>query len=351
MEQPYAAEVVVWFDDELVDVTHVVRGASYRIGSAPDADLALDVAPFALVEATDSAFIIRRDARDPVPLTRSRPVALSIGRVAITITLVTLERTPVPRRSIERRPYGFGACSLVLHVGVWLLATLVSRPAETAVPGTETEQRRPTRVARFATQVQTVKRQPKPEPATLPITTDDTPSESPATEAPSEPAPPTNANVVDSARAATQREGARIPITQDNPAESHRFDPTTQPEFDTVKTGSFSTVATGSSAGERYELAGANGKRRPLIVVTCDAASCLVTGGENADGVRKQLQRRVPEIVACYEQYPSTAGRKVEMDFGIDDAGNVDSLAIGGVGDVDTCVTKIVSSIQFSSER
>jgi len=125
---------------------------------------------------------------------------------------------------------------------------------------------------------------------------------------------------------------------------SRRFDPDASAEFDTAKVGAFSTVSTGRLSGEHY---GAEAKRSGLIVVSCDATSCLVLGGKEAAPIRKAVEEHLAEITACYENESAAGGRKIEIDVGLDDAGRVDDLKVGGVGDVGHCVADVIKRTAF----
>jgi hypothetical protein len=217
------------------------------------------------------------------------------------------------------------------------------------VPAARDAKHRPTRIARFAVAAQTVKRENKPAPIDTPITADQTPTPNPA--------------LADAAAAAANSiasvkmpngEGPKVPSTAESeesaggnqPGQS--FDPDANPAFDTAKVGKYTTVSTGAAAGAGFRLAGENGKRKPLIVVSCDSSSCVIIGGDPASGIREALETRLDEIVGCYEQHGATAGKKVELDFGIDERGKVDAVNVGGVGDYDSCVAKIINSLDFA---
>ena len=355
-------EVVVRFAGTIVQIVRIAPGAECRVGRDRGADIALEVPAFTLVSSTERGFVMHdsrigldKDApRDiaTIPLEPDVPLTRAVGdHVTLTITLVTTSRIPVPRRRIERRPFWFGAASIAAHVGLLLAALWAASPEDDTVPANETTKRRPAKIARFAVAAQTIKREKAPPPLATPITTDTTPSPSPALDEPSGAAirslgsesPPNGRGPIKVAPAPDSTE-----ILDETLANPRQFDPSTSPAFDTVKVGNYTTVSTGRAGGERYELAGANGNRKPLIVVSCDAASCLVIGGDAANGVRRALEGRLPDIVKCYADHAATAGKKVEVDFGIDESGKVEAVNVGGVGDYDSCVAEIVRSIQFA---
>jgi hypothetical protein len=340
-----AAEVVVRLAETIVSQAHVAPGQAYVVGRAPRAQLALDVPAFTLVASTEHGFEVRA-APDAPAIALDAPVEVTLGHVTIRVALVTRETTPVPRQRMQRRPLAFGAGSLLVHLAVLLVASWLATPEAETVPGNDTRKRRPARIARFAVAEQTVKREPKPPPLDTPITADETPSPNPTTD---------DAKAAAAAAIASTQmphgRGVQVPATvesapsDEQTQEGRGFDPDANPAFDTVKLGKYTTVSTGASAGDEFRLAGENGERKPLIVVSCDSSSCVIIGGDPASGIREALEARLDEIVGCYEKHASTAGKKVELDFGIDERGKVGAVNVGGVGDYDSCVADIIKSI------
>ena len=345
MARPAAAEVVVRMAETIVTVAHISPGETFVVGRAARAHLALDVPAFTLVTSTAHGFEVCVAPGVP-PIALDDAVAVTFGHVSISVALVTGEPTRVPRRTVERRPLAFGAGSLFVHAAILLLATWLATPDDATVPANETRKRRPARIARFAVAAQTVKREPKAPPADTPITADETPSPAPVTD--------DAAAAAAAAIASTQTpngHGVKVPATVESaPSDEETqpgrsFDPDANPAFDTAKVGKYTTVSTGTSAGAEFRLAGENGQRKPLIVVSCDSSSCVIIGGDPASGIREALEAKLDDIVACYEQHASTAGKKVELDFGIDEAGKVDAVNVGGVGDYDSCVADIIRNL------
>jgi hypothetical protein len=346
MARSTAAEVVVRFAETTVTLAHVAPRETFVVGRHARAQLPFDVPAFTLVASTEHGFVVCAEA-GAQPIALDHPVELSFGQhVTIRVSLVTHEHAPVPRTQIERRPFTFGLGSLLVHVALLLVATWLATPDEETVPANETMKRRPARIARFAVAAQTVKREPKPAPDETPITADETPSPNPATD--------DAAAAAAAAVASTQMpngHGEKVPSTvesapsDDETQEGRRFDPDANAAFDTVKVGKYTTVSTGSSAGASFRLAGENGQRKPLVIVSCDSSSCVVIGGDPESGIREALEAKLDEIVACYEKHASTAGKKVELDFGIDESGKVDAVNVGGVGDYDSCVADIIKNL------
>ena len=272
------------------------------------------------------------------------PIVIERGLATITLRLVDRPTTAVPMKRIERRPYIYGAGSLTAHVGLviiamWLGSDLLSTPSTTN--GNRTRRARIS--ARFATEAQTTKRADTPEPAEVPITTDDTPAPVPS---------------ADEEENGGQEQASAIPLPVEpggdrlvEPPDSEhgqqrRFDPDANAAFDTLKVGAYSTVSTGRLAGEQY---GSEAKRNGLIVVSCDATTCLVLGGEEAAPIRKAVEEHLAEITACYQNESGIGGKKVEINMGLDN-GKIDNLQVGGVGDVGTCVAEILKRTTFNKD-
>jgi hypothetical protein len=315
VEPDPTVEVVVRIGGELHDVAYLHAGV-YAAGVC-DIDIT--------------------DAREQ--LARSRePLVIERGFVTITLQLATPPTQRVPRKRAERRSALYGAGSLALHLGLWLAAIVYGAseltPSVSESRGTHGP-RRARISAPFTAPAQTVRRENKPEPSTTPITTDSTPTPQPRIEH-------SGAGALRRGQAA---DGTRAiePRTPD-PGPQRHFDPDANPAFDSIKVGDYSTVSRGSRTGEQY---GAQWKRNGLVVVSCDASRCLVLGGENAEPIRAVVEEHLAEITACYAQAAHAAGKKVEIDFGINPAGKVEGLEVGGVGDVGDCVANIIKRARF----
>ena len=345
-------EVVTRLGETTVALTHVRLGERFDVGPEHGVE-----APFTLVESTEHGFVVRRGSGEPAmplaePANASASIDLTFGLVTIRVTPTTLVPAKLARRAVDRRPLAYGSGSLAVHVGLLAIATWLAATDEDTAAGTTDRKRRPTRIARFAVAEQTVKREDKPPPLETPITVDESPAEKPITDDKAEGAAASRDSV-----AMPNGHGEKVPATVDSqasegsPETGRGFDPDANPNFDTVKLGKYTTVSTGASAGAQYKLAGENGQRKPLIVVSCDSSSCVIIGGDPASGIREALEARLDEIVGCYEKHESTAGKKVELDFGIDSSGKVDTVAVGGVGDYDSCVATIINSLEIPAKK
>jgi len=243
----------------------------------------------------------------------------------------------------------FGAFSLFAHLALWLAAMLwPGEPEPIALPGIATSEvaGAPTHVGRYAMAAQTVQRTQRPEPTKIPITTGPLPVPRPAVDRDAQAGGRTTRPGAASAIATRgKRDASELEPPATTAGEPRRFDPTTRPDFDTVKAGPYTTLSTGRAAGDKYGLAA---RKSRLVVVSCDASSCVVVGGDEAGPIRRAIERRLADIAACYENAIEAGGKNVELDFGLAADGKAVGLTVGGVGDAGTCVSKIIHDIEFS---
>lgn len=303
-------EVVVRFAGDLLDVIHLPAGTTAWIGTTA----------------------VRAIAGTEV----------SFGHIAVTVSALTNAPDLVPRRPLERRPFVYGALSLVAQLAVVVVAFWsspdepVTAPAVEANSGTE---RGATRIKRFAMPAQTIERTAQPAPTETPITADQSPEEESERDAP---APQEMTDFVPSEMTGG---GLVTDATKDGDGTS-RFDPAENPAFDTIKTGDYSTLSSGRTAGDGY----APEARNPsVVVISCDRASCLVLGGEKAVRVRKAVDERLAEITDCYKRAAMNGGGDVEIDFEVDATGTVDDLAINDADPAGTCVAKILRTLKIDA--
>lgn len=390
-EVPDSVEIVVRLAGELVAVTRILPGGTYRIGSAPDVDLPLDLSPLTslpLIGASPTGFVVRAPAGIPITrlaagrsfplpgtehrLERGSALALALGAVTITLSLVPLERAPLERPAVEWRPVAFSAASLVAHVAVVLLAhTLRPPPSPRAPASLAGPQRGPVRIARAAS--------PQPARSRVPPRADTTPGSSVQSPSPildesssvrgrgrrrSSPA------VAQTRASAPGWRGGRLeaavhgltdrhvdvqaeadqvgPVydedaaTRGNFGNARRFDPAADPDFATVKTGHYATVGTGHAAGEHYEQRG----DRSVVVVTCTASSCLAVGGVDGSEIRSRVEARLAELVGCYQRHAPPSRDDVVLDLAGARDGVEGQLASGGSA-VEACVARVIASIEL----
>src|SRR5262249_22461584 len=191
--------------------------------------------------------------------------------------------SPIARPRLEWRPLVFAACSLAVHLALWQLA--LTTDGEDTIGAVESETPGATRLARYATPAQTVRREPRHAPADVPVTTVATATPQPTIDPPAEPQAASRGKP---GLALARRSAAHDDASADaGDRSSRRFDPTSRPDFDTIKTGPYTTIATGRAAGDHY---GADMKRNSLVVVSCDEMSCVVIGGDRAAPIRKAVE-------------------------------------------------------------
>lgn len=303
-------EVVVRFAGDLLDVVELPAGETYWVG-----------------------------------MTAVRAVAgtaITLGLATVTVTAAPGDPALVPRRRIERRPYVYGALSLVAQLAIVIVAFAAADSEPVSAPAIEADrgtQPGATRIKRFAMPSQTIERTADPAPEETPITADDTPEETVERDSP---APQEVQEFVPS-------EMTGGGLVNDGPKDgdgTSKFDPAADPAFDSIKTGDYSTVSTGRTAGEGY---GPQARNSSLVVITCDRASCLVVGGEKAVRVRKAVNERLADITDCYKRAAANGGGKVEIDFQVDAAGAVDDLELGDADPAGACVARILRSLQIDA--
>jgi hypothetical protein len=305
----HRVEVVVRFAGDLLDVIELPAGSTYLVGTTPVRAVAGTEATFGLVTVTVSR---RGD----------------------------LEALPRPR--IEARPYVYCALSLVAQVTLLVIAFWTAKSEPVSAPAIEaTGVNRPgaTRIKRFAMPAQTTERTPDPAPSETPVTADRSPEEEVERDTP---APQETQDFVPSEMTG----GGLVEQGPDDGNGTSQFDPSANPAFDTVKVGDYSTLSTGRSAGEGY---GPHARNSSLVVITCDRATCLVLGGEKAVRVRKAVEERMADITECYKRAAVSGGGAVEIDFAVDEAGDIEDLELGDADPAGACVAKIIRSLQIDA--
>lgn len=344
------AHIVVRFGDTVLDVAFLGAGSYRAHGGLPT------------VEATRQGVAVGG-------VTVERNCAHTTVRGAITLEVTVVDP---PRRWRARPPIVWApilsiAASLIAQLAIWRLAVVTADPITAVAVDVGAPGQLPLITARFDSDSAVVTRAAKPPPRKVPITTDDTPTATPSVEAkPAVPVPgrvarelTPPASMVDHgpAIASEPRHLPAEPVTQRSlvtptapPRERRRFDPTTSPEFDSYHVGRYATLSTGEKTGDSYTTNGAL-DHRSTIIIECDAASCLILGGDATSPVRRELEKRLPEIVACYERDDEAPGKHVQLDFEIGSTGRTHDLKVRGVGNGDACVAEIVGAIMFKHDE
>jgi hypothetical protein len=373
------AQVVVRFGATLVDVRQLRPGDAFRIGTARDVDLPLDVAglrSFPLVEVTATAcvvrvpagFVARRGLVEVIgvaPATEE-PTVLRFGAVAIAITRVSDPYTHVARPALDRRPPAYHAASLVTHVAVWALAITLATP-ERAKPKRQPVVLRHARIVPAPPQRKPEPPKPKPpeprpnEPrnhASPQVASTQHPPRSaepgatqPAVTGPLSSGPISAsvlagitklARVVDEAHVVQRLAEAQQYIEDDvHPGDFGKgkaFDPTGRPEFGTIATGRYQTTDHGAAAGDNYSV---EAEHERVHVRLCDGP-CLAVGGVARDDVDTRLGYKKHQLADCYR-----AGVAETLAFELDIAadGTVKETRISSP--IGGCIAKVVAATSF----
>jgi hypothetical protein len=298
-------EVVVRFAGDLYEVVQVLPGTTFRVGTTA---------------------VVARAGTD-----------ITVGLVTVTMTAAPAELPVIPRERTERRPYLYGAASLVSHLALVAAAVLSATSEPLSAPAIESSGDQPggTRIKRFSVPAQTTERVAEPPPIEPPVTADQTPEETVERDTPTprleEPLP-------------SEMTGGGLDNGPTDGDGTSRFDPAANPAFDTIKVGDYSTVSTGLAAGDHY---GSHARNSSLVVITCDRSSCLVLGGEKATRIRKAVEERMAELTDCYKQAAESGGGSVEIDFGVNADGKVQDLGVSEADPAGFCVAKILRSMQI----
>src|SRR4051812_26229964 len=188
----HAIEIVARFDTTVLATVDLRPGLSYRAGTGPTDDLAVELgSSVAIVEgdivrvpAGSTAVLFDHGKRSTLAgelqLDARMRVEIRIGRVTIAIRRVT-RTDPVPRAPVDRRPYIYTAASLAAQLLLVALATWVAPDREPPLP---VHTPRSIRVARFPEPPPATKEQPSPLPALATAPTDPTTAPPPADKTP-----------------------------------------------------------------------------------------------------------------------------------------------------------------------
>jgi hypothetical protein len=367
----HVIEVVARFEATVLATVDLHPGARYRAGTGRGDDLAVELgSSIAIVEGDivrappeATAIVYQHGKRSPLTgelrLDGHMRVEIRIGRVTIAIRRATRVE-PVPRPSLDRRPYIYIAASLAAQV---LLVALAAWIAPARDPPRPAHTPRPTRVARFPEPRPATKQDPSPVPAAATAPTD------PST------APPPADKTPDLRRSRRSRAIARareagilgsdgvsdlsglvasdIGKAFDGVRPAYREEEATARGFGggerwdpggVVPMGRF---ATKSNAGADYELAGATAGPK-TVLKTCTGRPCATTGPHTRETVVAIVDERAEALLECHERY---AGRNVRgfvtLDFDIDRDGAVLRPTSAGMGELAGCAMRVVQGIAF----
>lgn len=367
----HAIEVVTRFEATVLATVDLRPGASYRAGTGPGNDLAVELGDsVAIVEgdivrvpAGSTAILVEHGKPSPLTgelrLDARMRVQIRIGRVTIAIRRVT-RMDPVPRPPVDRRPYIYTAASLAAQLLLVALAAWIAPHREPPVPA---HTPRSIRVARFPEPHPATKPDPSPVPAIATAPTDPTTAPPPADKAP------------DLRRSRRGRAIARARETGilgsdgvgdlsglvasdigkafDGVRPAYREEEATARGFGggeswdpggVIPMGRF---ATKSNAGADYELAGATPGRK-TVLKTCTGRPCATTGPHTRESVVAIVDGRAEALLECHERYAGRNARGfVALDFDIDRDGTVLRPTSVGMGELAGCAMRVVQSIAF----
>jgi hypothetical protein len=351
------AQITARFGDSLVETVEIDRDGSYRIGTAPDVDLAVaQIGSFPIVTGDATGFIVRTpvgmgDAID-VRLVADQPVTLRFGMIAITVELVA-RVAPLPVKKVDRRPYAFIVGSLIVHLLVWGAAVVFAHPPIANRP-------RP----RTVEHPLLVKLLPMMPPRVAP--------HAPATASPSHPPPASGGStrgkrseLDELAAAAASTPGdangfsaayrkyleadnqhmkdmldASGPLYVEDDAEGFgkhggAFDPTHRAGWGTIATGRYKTVSSGRAVGDDYHLAG---ESYPELAL-CESPHCEIAGSLDKDAVQHVIAPQVAALANCVGQDSLTLALEIAP------SGHVKK--VHGHGKIGRCAANVIGQLAF----
>jgi hypothetical protein len=332
-------EVVARFGATIIAVAHVGPNETYRIGTAPSANLAVPgLTSFPLV---DGGTIRRPHGVHAVE--HERGTELHIGALTLSIARTKLSRAPLARPRIDWWPRMFLAASLIAHLSLWLIALAVA-PFERLI-----EKPRPRmRFAHVAEPSESIEPKPlrkresgaaaQPESATRVAR----PARGKRPEDDAELGRPASywtarvAKAFDNTKL-VERLGELTAENQyvedDENAKGFgggggRFDP-----------GPAESVNTGEGYGAAMMA---------YDVKLCPKKSCTVTGPIPALYVRTHLHAHMDAIYDCYAQHADGPGTIV-IEFLISPDGAVRDARGSGLGETGACAARVVGEIYFKA--
>ena len=329
-------EVAVRFGDTLLDVAHVDATGAFRIGTAPDVDLAV-------LGYTSFPLVAHGKLRIPTGCgtsMRGRTTVLRIGQVTIELT----RTRPVERRVALRRPQwrtpAFVVGSLVVHLAI-LIVAFVREPFERIV------EKHPPRLryVHIATPPLDEVPPPKPKPAeaaaTAPKRADTEPARAAAPLRDALPRGRAVDRILDGLAKDVDKKlaGLRAEDQYDEDADNAkrfggtgRFDPSQRPGFESVASGNYETLS--------YDIK------------TCPDKSCKVAGPFPLSGVRSYVHKHLPEIFDCYQRFGNGPGTIV-LDFTIsgqqDGGGSVRDAKGRGLAETGPCAAEVIAAVNFKA--
>ena len=352
------AQITARFGDSLVETVEIDRDGSYRIGTAPDVDLAVaKIGSFPIVTGDATGFIVRTPVgmgeATAVRLAADQPVTLRFGMITITVELVA-RAAPLPVQKIDRRPHAFIVGSLIVHLLVWGAAVIFAHAPKVNKP-------RP----RLVEHPLLVKLLPMSRPRVAP--------HAPATASAAHAAPPRSGDSVRGKRSdldelaaaaasapggsnklspaylAYLEAGARHmkemldaagPLYVEDDAEGFgkhggAFDPTHRAGWGTIATGRYKTVSSGRAVGDDYHL---DGESYPELAL-CESPHCEIAGSLDKDAVQHVIAPQVAALANCVGQDSLTLALEI--------AANGHVKKVHGHGKIGRCAANVIGQLAF----
>jgi hypothetical protein len=327
-------EVVARFGGTIIDVAHVGPTETYRIGSAPTANLAVPgLTCFPLVDGR-----MIRHPHGIAAVEHEGWSELQIGALTLWVGRTKLAVTPVARRRPEWRVWAFLAASLIAHLAVWLIA-VTTAPLERLV-----DKPRPMILVHNAVAPERV----EPKPARK--------RESAAA------AQPANGDRVPRPRAkrrtsATEEMGhdagywaARVMKSIDDAHVVEQVGALTaenQYDEDAENAKGFGGSPR-MGPPESIKTNGYEGIMIPFNVKLCPNKSCTVKGPIPALFIRTHLHAHMDAIYDCYLEHAGGPGTIV-LEFSITADGAVRDAHGSGLGETGACAAGVLGEIYFKA--
>ena len=360
-------ELVARIGDTVLDVAHLTPGVRYRIGSAPDVDLAVSAlgsfpvvdgdivrVPAGLVATVDNR-------RDPGPTIRiAGTIVLQVGLVTLTIRRAVREAQAVPRPRRDRRPYPYLAASLVVQLALWLAAVTlapferITRPVHRIVHVTHVHPPDP----------------PPPPAKPEPAKPDPVPHPATAAAAAHHPRARESEDAAPGARPSLAASIAHLGKTFDD---IHVADQLAAANGPADPEGAFNEQSFGGG-GRRFDVDAVAppttfkverwavptfmhmpGQLAPVPAIAwCNDDSCMTRGTLPLEKVLAILEKHQAEIARCYREHTGDLVGEIRVRFPIAADGRVtgtlgtEAGPIGyGTGTVGRCVAKIAQRIRW----
>ena len=355
---PPEVDVTVRLGDDVLAVDRVT-GRTFRAGTAPGVDLALDLAPlsaFPLVDATGEAPVVRwpvgvpavrhdaagatRLAETELRLAAGQRVELRFGAVVVELGRAE-PAVRVPPPAAELRFAAYAAGSLAVHVAVWAIAVAVARPPRRIA------RVRPRRIARIASAVlPEPKPKPKPKPNPNP---NPTPQPQPQLQPQRQPGMRA-AGRRNARREARTARAAASPLRELTGGDGGEVGDAVQ-ALVAVEAGAEAKIA---QAGPLYDpdstfdrAFGGGSVRRfdPWLGITLCGDGCAVTGPLGQVAVEHGLDASREALAACAAS--ADGGGEVVLDLDIGADGAVRDARATGLGAVGPCVAAVARGVAF----